>query len=205
MGRHVAVAGPRLSPVSLVGVVRRVPTDWILCGMGSKSLVVAPRMFMSSRARIPTPLRRALRCSCEQLAPASLTAAFSDERQRRKHPGRSRRNLSRSDKDVIAARLPPTTVFDIFWRLRKKANYGDADVFVLGASGEADARRLAESLMIVTDATVASVEVLIAAYAGTDVIAEHAARYHAKKWTSTASPIARRVESWQKRSRTSVR
>jgi hypothetical protein len=46
-------------------------------------------------------------------------------------------------------------LFDVFWRLPKKA-HEDADVFVLGAVSELDARRFGSALLIVTDATVAA-------------------------------------------------
>ncbi len=52
------------------------------------------------------------------------------------------------------------------WWTRKKANYEDADTFVLGACRELDARRFAQALVIVTDATVAALEAPAAAYAG---------------------------------------
>ena len=52
--------------------------------------------------------------------------------------------------------MGPTTLFDVFWRIRRKANYDDADTFVLGAESEFDARGFGQSLILVTDATVAS-------------------------------------------------
>lgn len=94
------------------------------------------------------------------------------EEQRRKHvsPGRSRRNISREQKLQAARSMPATTLFDVMWRLRKRASYGDADVFVLGAAGPVDARRFAEALVLVTDATVAAIEAVISAYVGTDTV-----------------------------------
>lgn len=74
-----------------------------------------------------------------------LERRFSEDRRKHVSPGRQRRNLSVDDKEAIAARLAPTTVFDLFWRLRTKANYDDADTFVLGAGGVADARAFADS------------------------------------------------------------
>jgi hypothetical protein len=85
-----------------------------------------------------------------------LERLYASERARRVQPGRARRNLAATDKQAIADRMRPTTVFDLFWRLRKKASYDDADIFVLGAASERDARRFGESLVIVTDATVAA-------------------------------------------------
>jgi len=129
-----------------------------------------------------------------------LERRYADERQKNVPRGRMRRNLSRANKKQIGTRLAPTTIFDAFWRLRKKADYVDAEVFVLGAADDSDARRFAESLHIVSDATVAALEVAISAYAGSAVIAE-AAEAHArrKRRPSERSPIARRADEWGQR------
>lgn len=77
-----------------------------------------------------------------------LDRRFADERKRGAEPGRSQRNLSAAKKRQMAANLQPTTLFDFFFRLRKKVHYGDPDVFVLGAAGSQAARQLAEALVI---------------------------------------------------------
>jgi hypothetical protein len=114
----------------------------------------------------------------------------------------SRRNLNRAKKESMAARQRATTVFDLFWRLRMKANYDDADVFVLGAATESDARQLAESLVLVTDATLAALEALIAAYVGPNALARTAELYARK---SRCPNIAHRAESWVNRADASSR
>lgn len=126
-----------------------------------------------------------------------LERRYDDERHKNVSHGRSRRNITKSNKRSIADRLAPTTIFDTFWRLRKKADYEDAEVFVLGAMGDADARRFAESLHIVTDATVAALEVAVAAYVGPNVVSA-AASSHAlrKRRVSPKAPISRRSTSW---------
>ena len=89
---------------------------------------------------------------------------FDERRRKKPDAGRSRRNVSREGKNRIAASMAPTTLFDVLWRMRKKASYEDADVFVLGAAGAQDARRFAESLVTVTDATVAAIEAVISQF-----------------------------------------
>jgi hypothetical protein len=128
-----------------------------------------------------------------------LDRRFGEERTKKVAPGRTRRNLSRADKDRIAGRLAPTTLFDIFWRLRKKANYDDADTFVLGAAGSHDARRLGHALVIVADATVAALEALIAMHIGPEPVAELASAYGAKVGAKPGTGLGRHVSAWEKR------
>ncbi len=130
-----------------------------------------------------------------------LKRRFIEERTKKVAPGRSRRNLSLAEKERIAGKLPPTTLFDIFWRLRKKANYDDADTFVLGAAGSSDARRLGHALVIVADATVAALEALIALHIGPEPIAELASAYAVKVRADPESGLGRHVTAWKKRVR----
>ena len=128
-----------------------------------------------------------------------LDRRFDQERQRNRKPGRTRRNLSKADKERIAERMPPTTLFDVLWRIRKKANYEDADTFVLGAGDEIDARRLAQALVIVTDGTVAALEALAVAYVGPESLANAAQAYAVRTQSGSESAIGRRASSWQRR------
>ncbi len=128
-----------------------------------------------------------------------LDRRFEQERRRKVKPGRTRRNLNRAEKEQIASTMAPTTLFDVMWRMRKKANYDDADTFVLGAAGELDARRLGQSLVIVTDATVAALEALTAAACGPDLLADLASAYAAKIQAPPESPVVRRAQSWESR------
>lgn len=125
-----------------------------------------------------------------------LARRFTDERQKKCAPGRSRRNLPKAEKIRLATAMGPTTMFDILWRLRKKANYDDADVFVLGAASELDARRLGAGLALVTDATVAAMEALIAAYVGPYDVLTMANAYMRKKRASPQSALGLRDASW---------
>lgn len=130
-----------------------------------------------------------------------LERRFTEARRKSAvRPGRSRANLSKSDKERVASSMAPTTIFDILWRLRKKANYDDADVFVLGALTELDALRLGRSLAIVTDATVAALEALIAAYVGPTALGGHTTSYHHKVADRGGGGIlASRAKHWERR------
>jgi hypothetical protein len=127
-----------------------------------------------------------------------LERRFADLRQKRVGANRTRRNLSRAEKEQLASSMAPTTVFDVLWRLRKKANYDDADVFVLGASSERHARRLGESLVIVTDATIAALEALMAAYIGPQKMFVATTKYADRSSAAPGSAVANRVDSWRR-------
>lgn len=116
--------------------------------------------------------------------------------------GRSRRNLGRAEKERRAKAMAPTTLFDVLWRMRKKANYEDADTFVLGAAGERDARRLGEALVIVADATISALEATSAAYIGPEVLADFAEAYAKRTSSGPSSAVGRHSESWSARRRT---
>jgi hypothetical protein len=125
-----------------------------------------------------------------------LNRSFDGLRQRQVAPGRTRRNLTRAEKDRHAQSFAPTTLFDFLYRLRLAASYGEADVFVLGSDDETDARRLAVSLAVICDATVAALEALIAAYIGPERLAEGAERYSER---TNSSLVRHRAEAWRRR------
>jgi hypothetical protein len=106
-----------------------------------------------------------------------LERRFADSRTRNVPPGRTRRRLTRQEKESAAGTMAPTTIFDLLWRLRKKASYDDPDCFVFGAVDEVDARRFGEALAIIADATVAALEGAMTAYVGLPVVADLARSY----------------------------
>lgn len=110
--------------------------------------------------------------------------------------GSRKRNICRAEKERIGSRTPATTIFDVLYRVRRKAHYEEPDLFILGASGEVDARRFAQGLVLVTDASVAALEALVAAYVGPAVVSDVASRYAAR----TQSPLVQmRASAWRGR------
>ncbi len=101
----------------------------------------------------------------------ALEATFQEERRRKVGRGRTRRNVSRARKQQLGEQIDATTLFDVFWRLRKRVNYDDADDLVFGAMDDTDAFRLANGLVTVADATVAALEGLVAARVDRDRVA----------------------------------
>lgn len=106
-----------------------------------------------------------------------LEKAFEGLRKRKGKGAAGPGRLSREEKLSHAERFAPTTVFDFLYRLRTRASYGEADMFVLGSRDQADARRFALALALVCDATVAALESLISLYVGPQELAEAAVRY----------------------------
>jgi hypothetical protein len=88
----------------------------------------------------------------------ALERSFAEARQRDVRPGRTRRNLSWSEKEQIAAATAPTTLLDVFARLHERAAADAGDVFADGPADEVEAFRFAEALRLLTDATVAALE-----------------------------------------------
>lgn len=122
-----------------------------------------------------------------------LERRFADERNRNVAPQRSRRNISAQRKESFARSVPATTVFDLFWRLRRKANYDDADTFVLGAAGVADAQAFANSLALLADSSVAAMEALVIAYVGPKEYARMVTAYRDRVRARAGSPVAIRA------------
>ena len=127
-----------------------------------------------------------------------LERRFADLRRKNIKPGQTRSNLSKKQKEAAGSSMGPTTLFDVFWRIRRKANYDDADTFVLGAESEFNARGFGQSLILVTDATVASLEAVVAAYVGPGLV-HRALGGRMKQWGDRGSGLAEHAESWAQR------
>ena len=80
----------------------------------------------------------------------------------------SRKNTFAREKQAIANRLVPTTVFDVFWRLRVRANYKDAESFVMVTGLPAWHREFHDALISLTDLTTLLVENLVVQQVGLD-------------------------------------
>jgi len=93
-----------------------------------------------------------------------------------------RKNTFAHEKQDIAKRLVPTTVFDVFWRLRVRANYRDAESFVMVMGVPQWHRQFHDALLCLTDLTTLLVENLVVQQVGLgayEKIAEDFLRCHA--------------------------
>ena len=80
----------------------------------------------------------------------------------------------------MATKLLPTTIFDLLWRIRKKANYEGSDDFVVGPSSPDDARRFGASLVFVADASIMALEGLIDQAIGDGLVLDWLTTYNAR-------------------------
>lgn len=78
----------------------------------------------------------------------------------------NRKKLSPTQRQKWAKDLPPTTLFDAFYRLRIRSNYEDADAFLMGTGDFYDAEEFAKSLKQIVFNTLLSLELLIIRYIG---------------------------------------
>ena len=81
----------------------------------------------------------------------------------------NRKITRKPEKRRIAANLPPTTLFDFFWRLRVRSNYQDVDTFLMSSVGEAWHRDFYESISAVTEATCLLFESLVIRCIGPEI------------------------------------
>lgn len=81
------------------------------------------------------------------------------EEQRKRKQGKQR--ISSAERTRIASALAPTSIFDCFWRMRIRSNYGTIDPYLVKHISEADHSIYNAALCCVTRATVALLELFI--------------------------------------------
>jgi hypothetical protein len=84
---------------------------------------------------------------------ARLTAR--EEQWKRKE---KKQRISPTERTKIAETVAPTSIFDCFWRMRIKSNYGDVDPYLVEHISESDHEIYNRSMCTVTRATVALIE-----------------------------------------------
>jgi hypothetical protein len=78
-----------------------------------------------------------------------------------KPPWPASANLTAGESADVESRVRPYTVLDYLYRLRIKANYEDATVFVEGPEDDSSSIRVAQDLELVTAATLLAHELRI--------------------------------------------
>lgn len=117
-------------------------------------------------------------------------------RRKQVRPGRSSRQLSEDEKDLIARSLRPTTPFDLLTRLRIRSHYDDPDLFVSGPSSPEEASRFADSLVSVMDATLLALDTLTERRFGPEPLVKIADKYLISRPDDTL--VAKRRLLWSK-------
>ena len=85
---------------------------------------------------------------------------------------RKRQRLRRSEKERLVEKLPATTMFDFFWRLRVRANYRDIKAFLMSSVEESWYQEFFSSVLIITECTCTLLQSLAAKYVGKRAVAE---------------------------------
>lgn len=80
--------------------------------------------------------------------------------------GKTRQMLPRAVLLSNAAKMSPTTLFDLLWRLRVRSNYKEGDALLSGAQGPADAATFHAAPSEIVAATLLTVEIYLAHYVG---------------------------------------
>lgn len=87
---------------------------------------------------------------------ARLTAR--EEQWKRKE---KKQRIAKAERTKIAQSVAPTSIFDCFWRMRIRSNYGTVDPYLVNHISESDHAIYNRSLCTVTRATVALLELYI--------------------------------------------
>jgi hypothetical protein len=87
---------------------------------------------------------------------ARLTAR--EEQWKKRH---NKKRIAPTERTKIAASLAPTSLFDCFWRMRIKSNYGTIDPYLVSMISEDDHSIFNSSLCTVTRATLALLELYV--------------------------------------------
>ena len=77
-----------------------------------------------------------------------------------------RRRLPKAELNARSSKLRATTLIDLLYRLRRRANYEEADAFLSGALSVADAMAFHEALTEVVAATLVTTEIYLAHLVG---------------------------------------
>lgn len=108
--------------------------------------------------------------------------------------GTPRKTLPRSVLLANAARMSPTTLFDLLWRLRVRSNYKEGDALLSGSLGPADAATFHDALSEIVAATLLTIEIFMAHIIGKPVLERCA----------TTLPIPPALEPHSVRARTTL-
>jgi hypothetical protein len=84
----------------------------------------------------------------------------------------NRKKISTAARTQIAGSLAPTSVFDCFWRMRIRSNYGSVDQFLALHVDEREHLAYFRAICSVTRATLALLEIYVARKVGRDTFAE---------------------------------
>ena len=80
--------------------------------------------------------------------------------------GQKRKTLPRALRISNSEKMPPTTLFDLLWRLRTRTNYEEGDLFLSGSLSPADAADFQAALSDLVAATLLTAEIYLSHLVG---------------------------------------
>jgi hypothetical protein len=101
----------------------------------------------------------------------STRAARLEAREQEWKVRNGKQRISPSQRTKIADALAPTSVFDCFWRMRIKSNYGTIDPYLASQISAIDHQIFNRSLFVSTGATVGLLELYVAQRIGAETYA----------------------------------
>jgi hypothetical protein len=107
------------------------------------------------------------------------------------------KRIPSAERQRIASRVHPTTVFDFVYRLRIRSNYRDVDDFVSGQLSDSDAQAYFQSLLFFTRATMQVLETLIRVRMKSGEFDQFAAEFLRPSRRATYSFLKNRLEAIQ--------
>jgi hypothetical protein len=110
---------------------------------------------------------------------------------------RGRKAMKEQEKLSVARGLPPTTLFDFFWRIRVRANYRDVSSFLTWNVSDLEHQEYYDSLVAVVDATTTLLASLLVRGGGRTLFCKLASDFLAEHRENTGQALAfleRRVE-----------
>lgn len=105
--------------------------------------------------------------------------------------GTPRKNLPRAEMLQRAAAMRPTTLFDLLYRLRIRANYQEGDALLTGPLSASDAADFHNALCAIVGATLLTVEIFLAHHIGGPDLLACARRVPIPHTLSDATVVAR--------------
>jgi hypothetical protein len=150
-------------------------TAWSLCYKALKTTREDPRDEALAKKR--KDKQRAKRDAWREEEKNRLASG----KKKRKQPEFSLPQLTPEEKNAVDANLRPYSVMDYLYRLRIKANYEDADMFVDGPTGDTDSLKVYTCLCNLASATLFLSELSILRIWGRDRFLEFHRAWHTSR------------------------
>jgi hypothetical protein len=153
----------------------------------SNDIILGP-LHNFQRARSDETLHTSLRMLLRTTRARTFENRKADWRKQNKKAG-----VPAAVAHELAKRLPPTTFFDFFWRVRVRSDYRDIDAFIPGGGQPYHAVEFQQALTTIVSATLALFEALIAHSSGPEVLSDAGRSFVKRVGTAGGAAVSQRV------------